>query len=84
MFKKLYIFIVGIVENMGSFVCEYCKKESEIFGLNFMSELLEVYYMQILVKFFLEFKVCLGGDRGELIVIFYFNSVSVKIFEKMA
>lgn len=45
MFKKLYIFIVGIVENMGSFVCEYCKKESEIFGLNFMSELLEVYYM---------------------------------------
>ncbi|WP_441708724.1 P-loop NTPase [Helicobacter pylori] len=84
MFKKLHIPIAGIVENMGSFVCEHCKKESEIFGSNSMNELLEAYHTQILAKLPLEPKVRLGGDRGEPIVISHPNSMSAKIFEKMA
>ncbi|MFP6035880.1 P-loop NTPase [Helicobacter pylori] len=84
MFKKLHIPIAGIVENMGSFVCEHCKKESEIFGSNSMNELLETYHTQILAKLPLEPKVRLGGDRGEPIVISHPSSVSAKIFEKMA
>ncbi|MFP6182018.1 P-loop NTPase [Helicobacter pylori] len=84
MFKKLHIPIAGIVENMGSFVCEHCKKESEIFGSNSMNELLEAYHTQILAKLPLEPKVRLGGDRGEPIVISHPSSVSTKIFEKMA
>ncbi|WQU51377.1 Mrp/NBP35 family ATP-binding protein [Helicobacter pylori] len=84
MFKKLHIPIAGIVENMGSFVCEHCKKESEIFGSNSMSGLLEAYNTQILAKLPLEPKVRLGGDRGEPIVISHPSSVSAKIFEKMA
>ncbi len=84
MFKKLHIPIAGIVENMGSFVCEHCKKESEIFGSNSMKELLEAYHTQILAKLPLEPKVRLGGDRGEPIVISHPTSVSAKIFEKMA
>ncbi|WQR78290.1 Mrp/NBP35 family ATP-binding protein [Helicobacter pylori] len=84
MFKKLHIPIAGIVENMGSFVCEHCKKESEIFGSNSMSGLLEAYHTQILAKLPLEPKVRLGGDRGEPIVISHPTSVSAKIFEKMA
>ncbi|GAA7716332.1 Mrp/NBP35 family ATP-binding protein [Helicobacter pylori] len=84
MFKKLHIPIAGIVENMGSFVCEHCKKESEIFGSNSMSGLLEAYNTQILAKLPLEPKVRLGGDKGEPIVISHPNSVSAKIFEKMA
>ncbi|MCQ2693006.1 Mrp/NBP35 family ATP-binding protein [Helicobacter pylori] len=84
MFKKLHIPIAGIVENMGSFVCEHCKKESEIFGSNSMSGLLEAYNTQILAKLPLEPKVRLGGDRGEPIVISHPTSVSAKIFEKMA
>ncbi|GAA9720701.1 Mrp/NBP35 family ATP-binding protein [Helicobacter pylori] len=84
MFKKLHIPIAGIVENMGSFVCEHCKKESEIFGSNSMNELLEAYHTRILAKLPLEPKVRLGGDRGEPIVISHPNSVSAKIFEKMA
>ncbi|WRE41986.1 Mrp/NBP35 family ATP-binding protein [Helicobacter pylori] len=84
MFKKLHIPIAGIVENMGSFVCEHCKKESEIFGSNSMKELLEAYNTQILAKLPLEPKVRLGGDKGEPIVISHPSSVSAKIFEKMA
>ncbi|MGL2890596.1 Mrp/NBP35 family ATP-binding protein, partial [Helicobacter pylori] len=84
MFKKLHIPIAGIVENMGSFVCEHCKKESEIFGSNSMSGLLEAYHTQILAKLPLEPKVRLGGDKGEPIVISHPDSVSAKIFEKMA
>nr|WP_143424368.1 Mrp/NBP35 family ATP-binding protein [Helicobacter pylori] len=84
MFKKLHIPIAGIVENMGSFVCEHCKKESEIFGSNSMSGLLEAYNTQILAKLPLEPKVRLGGDKGEPIVISHPSSVSAKIFEKMA
>ncbi|MFP6078314.1 P-loop NTPase [Helicobacter pylori] len=84
MFKKLHIPIAGIVENMGSFVCEHCKKESEIFGSNSMKELLEAYHTQILAKLPLEPKVRLGGDKGEPIVISHPSSVSAKIFEKMA
>ncbi|STP10027.1 ATP-binding protein [Helicobacter acinonychis] len=84
MFKKLHIPIAGIVENMGNFVCEHCKKESEIFGSNSMKELLEAYNTQILAKLPLEPKVRLGGDRGEPIVISHPTSVSAKIFEKMA
>ncbi|PDX32518.1 sodium:proton antiporter [Helicobacter pylori] len=84
MFKKLHIPIAGIVENMGSFVCEHCKKESEIFGSNSMNELLEAYHTQILAKLPLEPKVRLGGDKGEPIVISHPTSVSTKIFEKMA
>ncbi|MCQ2728808.1 Mrp/NBP35 family ATP-binding protein [Helicobacter pylori] len=84
MFKKLHIPIAGIVENMGSFVCEHCKKESEIFGSNSMNELLEAYHTQILAKLPLEPKVRLGGDMGEPIVISHPDSVSAKIFEKMA
>ncbi|MGN8439385.1 P-loop NTPase [Helicobacter pylori] len=84
MFKKLHIPIAGIVENMGSFVCEHCKKESEIFGSNSMSGLLEAYNTQVLAKLPLEPKVRLGGDKGEPIVISHPTSVSAKIFEKMA
>ncbi|WP_104760840.1 Mrp/NBP35 family ATP-binding protein [Helicobacter cetorum] len=84
MFKKLHIPIAGIVENMGTFVCEHCDKESEIFGSNSMNELLETYNTQILAKLPLEPKVRIGGDKGEPIVIGYPNSVSAKTFEKMA
>lgn len=61
MFKKLHIPIAGIVENMGSFVCEHCKKESEIFGSNSMNELLESLLHADFSQAPLEPKVRLGG-----------------------
>lgn len=78
MFKKLYIPVVGIVENMSGFICPTCKTESDIFGSGTCENLANEYNTQVLANIPIEPSIREGGDNGKPIVYFDPESITAK------
>lgn len=78
MFKKLYIPVVGIVENMSGFICPTCKTESDIFGSGTCENLANEYNTQVLANIPIEPSIREGGDDGKPIVYFDPESITAK------
>lgn len=78
MFKKLYIPVVGIVENMSGFICPTCNTESHIFGSGTCEGLAREYNTQVLANIPIEPSIREGGDEGKPIVYFQPESITAK------
>jgi ATP-binding protein involved in chromosome partitioning len=65
MFKKLNLPIIGMVENMSSFVCHRCGEEHFIFGENGVAKAVEQLDLNFLGKIPLEIELRTGSDKGE-------------------
>jgi ATP-binding protein involved in chromosome partitioning len=65
MFKKLNLPIIGMVENMSSFVCSSCGEEHFIFGENGVAKAVEQLDLNFLGKIPLEIELRTGSDKGE-------------------
>lgn len=69
MFRKVNVPVVGIVENMGAFVCPHCGETTAIFksgGGERTAELLETAFLGTIP---LDAEIAKGGDDGRPIVI---------------
>jgi ATP-binding protein involved in chromosome partitioning len=64
MFKKLNLPIIGMVENMSSFVCGDCGKEHFIFGHGGVHKAVEQLEIPFLGKIPLEMELRTGSDQG--------------------
>jgi ATP-binding protein involved in chromosome partitioning len=84
MFKKLYIPVAGIVENMSGFICPETEKEYDIFGKGNAIELAKQYDTKILTEVPIEIAIREGGDSGNPIVISHPESESAKRYLKAA
>ncbi|PIF03792.1 MAG: sodium:proton antiporter [Arcobacter sp.] len=84
MFKKLYIPIAGIIENMSGFVCPTCNTQSDIFGKGTCDELAEKYETQVIANIPIEPSIRAGGDEGKPIVYYYPDSISGKKYLQAA
>lgn len=65
MFKKLNLPILGMVENMSSFICSHCGTEHHIFGEGGVAKAVEQLDVNFLGQIPLEIELRTGSDKGE-------------------
>lgn len=65
MFKKLNLPIIGMVENMSSFICHKCGTEHFIFGEGGVAKAVEQLDLSFLGAVPLEIELRTGSDKGE-------------------
>jgi ATP-binding protein involved in chromosome partitioning len=92
MFRKVNVPVVGIVENMSTFICPHCGEATDIFkkdGGKKTAELLETAYLGSIP---LDPKIVLGGDAGVPITVAEprgphadaFRQVAAEVVEEVA
>jgi ATP-binding protein involved in chromosome partitioning len=64
MFKKLNLPLIGMVENMSSFICSTCGTEHHIFGEGGVAKAVEQLEIPFLGKIPLEIELRTGSDNG--------------------
>lgn len=64
MFRKVGVPVIGMVENMSSFVCDSCGKEHHIFGHNGVSNSVKELETEFIGAIPLELELRLGSDSG--------------------
>lgn len=65
MFKKLNLPIIGMVENMTSFICNHCGTEHHIFGEGGVAKAVEQLSVDMIGEIPLEIELRTGSDNGE-------------------
>ena len=84
MFEKVDIDIVGIVENMSSFICPHCQKETPIFssqGAEKESERLAVPFLGAIP---IDLTIRQGGDTGKPLMAAQVDSAAKTAFITIA
>ncbi len=64
MFKKLNLPVIGMVENMSSFICNHCGTEHHIFGEGGVSHAVPALGVDLLGQIPLEIELRTGSDNG--------------------
>ncbi|HSL85045.1 MAG TPA: Mrp/NBP35 family ATP-binding protein [Thermoanaerobaculia bacterium] len=84
MFRKVNVPVVGIVENMSTFVCPHCGEETDVFkkgGGERTARLLETPFLGTIP---LDPEIVLGGDLGKPIVVARPEGRHAEAFRKIA
>src|SRR5712691_1880285 len=84
MFETLHVPILGIIENMSTFTCPHCGKDTDVFrsgGGERMSEQLGVPFLGAIP---LDADIVTGGDEGRPIVVDKPNSVAARVYASIA
>lgn len=68
MFNRVEVPIIGMVENMSSFVCPHCKEETEMFGSHGVQELCKASGLPLLGEIPLDPEVWAGGNGAGPVV----------------
>ncbi|MDQ6975192.1 MAG: Mrp/NBP35 family ATP-binding protein [Mariprofundaceae bacterium] len=68
MFRKVHVPILGMVENMGQFICPHCGGESAIFSQGGAARLASTCQTEVLAKIPLDMSIREHGDNGTPIV----------------
>ena len=84
MFSKLRVPMLGVVENMSSFVCPHCRKESEIFSHGGAKSLADKYSIPLLGSVPLDPLVCQTGETGKPVSVTQPESAPAKAFREIA
>ncbi len=69
MFEKVNVHVLGVVENMSTFVCPHCHKETALFGQGGGVAMAEDYSLQLLGQLPLNASIRLEADNGKPSVI---------------
>jgi len=80
MFEKVNVPILGMVENMSSFICPKCGEETPIFSKGGTEAESKARKVPFIGKIPIELDIRLGGDNGAPVVHSLPNSTSAKLF----
>jgi ATP-binding protein involved in chromosome partitioning len=84
MFQRLNVPILGIVENMSTFVCPHCQQPTSIFGEQGGHRLAEEYGVPLLARLPLDPETRVGGDEGSPITVRRPDSPAAGAFRDLA
>jgi ATP-binding protein involved in chromosome partitioning len=84
MFRKMEVPILGIVENMGAFICPTCHKETPIFSQGGGRKASQELGAPFLGEIPLDGEICEGGDDGRPIVVRNAASPVAEGFRRLA
>ncbi|MCQ2378031.1 MAG: Mrp/NBP35 family ATP-binding protein [Victivallaceae bacterium] len=81
--RELKLNVAGIVENMSTFVCPCCGKETAIFSSGAGEELAERFGVPLLGKLPIDPIICQGGDEGTPFIRRFAASPTAAAFAKI-
>ncbi|MDQ6695755.1 MAG: iron-sulfur cluster carrier protein ApbC [Chloroflexota bacterium] len=84
MFKKLNVPVLGIVENMSSFVCPHCGDPTDLFGHGGAQAAAARYAVPFLGEVPLHIRIREGGDSGRPVVVDAVGSPEAEAFMHVA
>jgi ATP-binding protein involved in chromosome partitioning len=84
MFQRLNVPILGIVENMSTFVCPHCTKATAIFGSEGGQQIAKEYGVPLLAQLPLDPETRAGGDEGTPITVRRPDSAPALAFRQLA
>lgn len=85
MFQSMKVSILGIVENMSTFVCPNCRHETQVFGHEGAAEHAAAeLHVSFLGRIPLDADVVVAGDRGTPTVVGHTDSPSAEAFQAVA
>ena len=84
MFRQLQVPILGIVENMGTFLCPTCHQESHIFSAGGGRKASEALQAPLLGEIPLDLELCEGGDDGRPVLVRNPGSTAAELFRRLA
>ena len=84
MFQKLNVPVLGIVENMSTFICPNCQHETQIFGHGGAAAAASEIGVPFLGELPLNLQIRLGSDSGHPIVVDAPQSAESEAFRKVA
>jgi ATP-binding protein involved in chromosome partitioning len=84
MFRQLNIPILGVVENMSTFVCGHCGQRTDIFGHGGGARMAEEMSIPFLGEVPIDTRVREGGDTGKPIVAAVPDSAAARGFDSVA
>jgi len=84
MFRKMNVPLLGLVENMSTFVCPHCGEKTAVFGSGGGQRLAEEMQIPLLVEIPLDPEIRAGGDEGVPIVIRKPDSLQAQAFRQLA
>ncbi|KAF6243659.1 chromosome partitioning protein [Nitrosopumilus sp. b1] len=84
MFEKLNVPIIGVVENMSSFVCSKCDEKHYIFGEGGAKKISEQFKIPFIGEIPLNSGIMSGSDLGKPIMLTDPNSPSAQAFRSSA
>lgn len=84
MFDKVNIPVLGMIENMSSFICPKCGAETPIFSKGGAEKESEAQKVSFIGRVPIEMDIRLGADNGDPVVHAMPNSASAKVFLEMA
>ncbi len=84
MFQKVNVPVLGVIENMSSFVCPHCGERSEIFKHGGGRRTAEQLGVPFLGDIPIDPAIVLGGDAGTPIVASHPDSAAAKAFFELA
>jgi ATP-binding protein involved in chromosome partitioning len=84
MFQRLNVPILGVVENMSTFVCPHCHQQTAIFGDGGGQRIAEEYGVPLLARLPLDPETRAGGDEGLPITLRRPDSAAAAAFRALA
>lgn len=84
MFKKVNVPVIGIIENMSTFVCPHCGEETDIFKKDGGKKTAELLSTAFLGSIPLDPQIVLGGDAGVPIVVSDGKGAHAEAFRRVA
>ena len=84
MFQKVAVPVIGIIENMSTFVCPHCGEATDIFKRGGGEKTAEILDCAFLGRIPLDPAIVAGGDLGEPIVVSDPEGPHVQAFEAVA
>jgi ATP-binding protein involved in chromosome partitioning len=84
MFEKVAVPVIGIIENMSTFVCPHCGEETDIFKRGGGERTSEILGCPFLGRIPLDPAIVAGGDAGEPIVVSQEEGTHASAFQSVA
>jgi ATP-binding protein involved in chromosome partitioning len=84
MFRQVNVDIIGIVENMSSFICPHCGKSVDVFGHGEGQRVAQSYGLPLLGEIEIDPRIRAGGDTGHPIASLGENEPAAKSLYEMA
>jgi ATP-binding protein involved in chromosome partitioning len=84
MFKKLNVPVLGIVENMSTFVCPHCSQPTDLFGHGGAQSAAAKYGVPFLGEIPLHLRIREGGDSGRPVVAEAADTPEAEAFMQVA
>jgi ATP-binding protein involved in chromosome partitioning len=84
MFRQVNVEVLGVVENMSSFICPHCNESVDVFGHGEGRKTAEAFGVPLLGEIEIDPRIRIGGDTGKPVASLGENAAEAKSIYAMA